>query len=750
MTGAARALRLSGADVAITAAIFAWAVVEAIVLDGAAPRSLRVAFAVAVTAPMVVRNRAPVAAFGIAVAAFAIDCATDILPLEAVTPMQLLPLTTYPLAAFATSRRLAGALAVVAIVLPPALAAALVVDAPVTLGDAVALLVVQSVAAGAGWSVRLRREEADRQAASFAEAGRAGDELVREGIEEERARIARELRAIVARALAAMEASLSRLDRATPQVLGATAASLQGHAAAVMADLQRLLGVLPEGAQGVQLPVSAEASLAGARTRGWATELVWRGAGEPAAGAALAAGRVVEEVLAGEPPAGAQEVTVRIDGRGDGLHLRISGRGPAPAALGDPAARSSLRERARLHGGAARIVRRRQRWAVETELPGAGVLRAPWRQHAFGDLIVIGAASLVVVDEARRTGDGNALAALLVGALVFMLPLALRRRVPVAAVLAMAAGLWAMQLGGLLPSPSRAPMLVALLGSGAAAMHIADARVAFAVAVTATTSAVVVNLLQLPEGAAVTDTPIILFLFVSAWTFGRLVRGTMDRAQDARAGERALTVEHVRRLQDAVDGERRAVARDLHDVVGHGVSLVGVLAGAAAAQARQDPERARRALRDARTAVAQARAEVDRLTGALGEDDGAAHGVSLEDVHDLVDAACGSGQRVTCEIDAGAAPVPAGVAVSVYRIVQEALTNVRKHAPGAATTVRVARGPDAVVVEVRNGAAPPAEADGTRRGITGMQERARLLGGDLDAAPQPDGGFAVEARLPVA
>ncbi|MFA9272478.1 MAG: hypothetical protein ACEQSX_17325, partial [Baekduiaceae bacterium] len=257
MTGALRRLGLSPADAAITLAIVAWAVAEAATLDNATPIGWRLAFAVVFTVAMASRIRWPGAALAVALTAFVVDLVFDVLPIQAVTPIQLLPLATYALASVGEDRRFAGFAAVAAVIMPPLLFAPMARDAPVTTRDIVSLLVVQIVAAGAGWSVRRRREEADRQAESLLAAGLEGDDLVREGVEEERARIARELRAIVARSLSAMDERLRGMETASRDGLAVIAVDLQTRAAGVMAELQRLLGVLPDRAPGVSVPASA-------------------------------------------------------------------------------------------------------------------------------------------------------------------------------------------------------------------------------------------------------------------------------------------------------------------------------------------------------------------------------------------------------------------------------------------------------------------------------------------------------------
>ena len=760
---AAHQLRLSSTDAAITVAIVAWAIAEAASIRGDAPVEARLAFAVAATTPMVIRNRFPAAALGIAAAAFLADVFWQVLPLFAVTPIQLLPLATYAVASLGADRRASGLVAIVAVLTPPLIYIGLVTDAPVTITDIISLLVIQTVASGAGWAVRGRREEAERQAERLRVASAAGDEVVQSGLGEERARIARELRAIVARNLAAMERGVAGLPGRGG--LAEAAALLQRRSADVMAELQRLLGVLHDAQPPLAHPVSVAQAVAVARERGWTITLGDVPAAAP--GATLAAGRVTEEVLAGAPP-GPGAVRMRVTGEDGGLRLRLAGAAPRPTALEDPVSRSSLDERVRLHGGRARIVRRR-RWVVDARLPAAAAARPPRGTYLLGDAVVVGTASLIVVADARAPGGAGPLLSVALGALVFVVPLALRRRAPLAVALVIAAGLFALEAGGVLPDVTRTPIIAALLGSGTAAMHIASRTTALVATAAVGGSAVVVNLMQLPPGEPKTDTPIILFMCVMAYAFGRLVRENTDRARDARLGEEQVAATQRLRLRSAVEEERRAVARDLHDVVAHGVSLIGVLAGAAAAQGASDPARAAASLEAARSTIAQVRVEVDRLTAALGVGAGLGVGsavghitgdagpggdsdpapVGLVDLERLVDSARRGGQQVALDLRDGGG-VQAGVAVSAYRIVQESLTNARKHARGAAAHVRVARVGDLLEVVVENARPDAARpGPGTGRGIAGMRERARLLGGELVAEPTAAGGFRVQARIPL-
>lgn len=754
--GLARDLRLSATDGAITVAIVAWAVAEAISISGDSAVGWRVLFALAVSVPMAIRIRAPWAALAVAFGAFLADTLFTILPLFAVTPIQLLPLATYAVVSIADDRRAAGYAGIAAVVVPIVLFVPLTHDAPVTITDVVSLLIVQSVAAGAGWAVRIRREEADRQAARLRAARASADERLRASLDDERARLARELRVIVARGVDALDRGLVSAAQAPAGELAAIAAGLQRRSAAVMNELQRLLGVLHEASPGVSLPVSPEGAAGEADDRGWQVAVVE--AAESAPGTTVAAGRIVEEVLAGRP-AGPQAaaVDVRIARAGDGLRVRLTGASPAPPSLTDAVRRGSIRERARLHGGDLRVRRGLRRWQVDAHLPAVG--SAPPRStHLLGDAVVLGAATLIVVDDANLVTAVEPWTLVLCETLAFIVPLALRRRFPLTAVLVIAAGLLGMQLAGVLPQQSRTAIIAALLGAGTAAMHIEHRPTALLATGTVACSAIVTNLLQLPEGAVYTDTPIILFMVVMAYAFGRLVRENVARTLHARDGQELVNERQRERLQSAIEDERRSVARDLHDVVAHGVSLVGVLAGAAQAQAHTDPVAARASLEAARGAIAQAGVEIGRLTAVLGSggaDDEVGATADLGGLRALVGAAERGGQPVTLHLTAAAADVvPPGVAASVYRIVQESLTNARKHAGAAPVTVDVALdGRDWLEVVVSN--APPREGDrqpsvpGAGRGISGMTERARLLGGELRAGATDDGGFAVFARLPL-
>jgi signal transduction histidine kinase len=253
------------------------------------------------------------------------------------------------------------------------------------------------------------------------------------------------------------------------------------------------------------------------------------------------------------------------------------------------------------------------------------------------------------------------------------------------------------------------------------------------------------------------------------WYVGRQLRLREERA----VLKRRHQVDEARRI---IAEERTHIARELHDVVAHQVSMMTVQAGAAQAVAATDPEAARRAMAAVEEAGRQALDELRHLLGVLrpesasngagsngaGSNGAAANGVGpqpgLADLPRLLDQVRGAGLTVDVHDEVRTA-LPIRVQLSAYRIVQEALTNVLKHGgPGTRAEVRLSEGADGVTIEIVDHATPsptrpPVAGRPARRtaghGIIGMRERAVLLGGTLDTGPRPGGGFRVVARLPV-
>lgn len=228
--------------------------------------------------------------------------------------------------------------------------------------------------------------------------------------------------------------------------------------------------------------------------------------------------------------------------------------------------------------------------------------------------------------------------------------------------------------------------------------------------------------------------------------------------------ERAETAERTREEEALrrVGEERLRIARDVHDVVAHAMVAINVQAGVGAHLLDRDPEQSRQTLQDIKKLSGEA---LDDLRATLGtlrapeDDEGApvhpAQGLrELDDLGELGESLRSAGVTVDVEIDQATGTLPASVTTTGYRIVQEALTNVIRHASGSRVQVRVTREDDRVVVDVRDDGrgvvrVGAAAAPGTGSGVRGMRERALAAGGTLDAGPVDGGGWRVLATLPI-
>jgi signal transduction histidine kinase len=239
-----------------------------------------------------------------------------------------------------------------------------------------------------------------------------------------------------------------------------------------------------------------------------------------------------------------------------------------------------------------------------------------------------------------------------------------------------------------------------------------------------------------------------LLLFVAPLV-GGLVAGT--RRTRALAAEKALVEAEARA---AVAEERARIARELHDVVTHHINLVVLQAMAASGTLDRDPERVREPLRVIEASGREALTEMRRLLGVLRDDDTErplAPQPGVEDVEGLVGAARTAGLSVGLAVTGTPRHLPAGLALTVYRIVQESLTNAARYAAGSRVGVSLRYDPESVEVAVVDdgGAHDEHAASGGGRGLLGMRERVAVFAGTLETGPSPDGGFAVHARLPL-
>lgn len=246
-----------------------------------------------------------------------------------------------------------------------------------------------------------------------------------------------------------------------------------------------------------------------------------------------------------------------------------------------------------------------------------------------------------------------------------------------------------------------------------------------------------------------------LAFYAAAWALGDLARNQRaDRAELRRRADQ-LAEEREHRARQAVLDERVRIARELHDVVAHHVSVMGVQAAAARHVLAADPAGASAAMAQVEESGRQAVGELQRLVGVLrdtGPEEVEAPQPTLAELPALVEGMVQAGIAAQVRTVGRARPLPSSVELSAYRIVQEALTNVVRHAPGAPVTVVLTWLPGALQVEVVNGRPDPSAVPagpGGGRGLVGMRERAAMLGGSVVAGVGSRGGYRVAATLPL-
>jgi signal transduction histidine kinase len=237
------------------------------------------------------------------------------------------------------------------------------------------------------------------------------------------------------------------------------------------------------------------------------------------------------------------------------------------------------------------------------------------------------------------------------------------------------------------------------------------------------------------------------------WVMGLLYRQRLLRVSELEGETTRLKRDRDAAARAAVAEERSRIARELHDVVAHSVSVMTVQAGAARHTLDPAETEMQEALKSIETAGRQALVELRRLLGILrqADDEPALAPVpSLADLDRLIAQLHDAGLPTVLHIEGESAPLPPGVDLAAYRIVQEALTNCLKHAGPTRAEVRVCYRRHELELEVLDdGRSNRAAGNGTGHGLIGMRERVSLYGGFFEAGPRPDGGFAVHARLPL-
>ena len=263
-----------------------------------------------------------------------------------------------------------------------------------------------------------------------------------------------------------------------------------------------------------------------------------------------------------------------------------------------------------------------------------------------------------------------------------------------------------------------------------------------------------VDLPRLQQGAAVDDVVPGWVILAGIWGLGRWMRTRRFEHASLLAHNTALERDREEASRAAVAYERARIAHELHDLVAHSMAVIVLQAQAANRVLPEDVAAARRSLAAIESVGRAGMDELRRLLDVLlVEAEGVEPGArpSLEQLDDLVAQVRAAGLEVTVDIDGTPGPLPPGLDLSAYRIVQEALTNALKHGGQAPTSVRVGYGPETLTIRVSNPATRARSASDERvgHGLISMRERAALYGGALEAGPDPDGDFVVHATLPL-
>ncbi len=376
-----------------------------------------------------------------------------------------------------------------------------------------------------------------------------------------------------------------------------------------------------------------------------------------------------------------------------------------------------------------------------------------------GDSLLAGAVALfdVLIFVARVASPADEPPPWYVNVLIVVgvvVPLVFRRKYPIPAA-------WVVLVVGI---PHSALQLgVAALSATCIALYTLVAYVGRRPALLYAVANVVISVVQLgiqsnTTGTWLVSTTVSILSIALCWTLGEFAGAR--RAYHAEVEQRLalLEVERDHQAQMAVAAERARIARELHDVVAHAVSVIVVQADGAAYAIHSQPELAERAVKTISATGREALTELRRLLGVLRSEEAGEERTpqpaGTQSLSELAERVRAVGLPVRLEIVGDVDDLPAGVGLGIYRIVQEALTNSLKHAgPGTKAVVRVERTNDEVRLNIADDGR---QSVGTLVGVSGgngligMRERALVFGGSLDAGPRPGGGWLVHARLPLA
>ncbi|WP_407341717.1 sensor histidine kinase [Pengzhenrongella phosphoraccumulans] len=378
--------------------------------------------------------------------------------------------------------------------------------------------------------------------------------------------------------------------------------------------------------------------------------------------------------------------------------------------------------------------------------------------HAFHlDALAAGLFALVAVPTATDllTGYSTTSTATHVWALLVILPLAWRRTRPVASAIAVfAVGLVHVLAGQSLIFPADIAVLIALYSVTVYGPRWAH-RTAIAGALTGSLLLAVTLVLQQNGAGLVAIWLLASVTALAVWAFGLVRRARYETLIALRDRAERLEVERDQQAQLATSAERARIAREMHDIIAHSLSVIIAQADGGRYAAQADPAAAARSLGTIAETGRAALADMRRLLGVLrvGEDGATAlvPQPAATDLEQLVEQMRASGMRVSFARMGAPRTLPPGAGMVAYRICQESLTNVMKHAgPDPSVTVLVQWLPEALALEVSDdGRGAAAVSDGRGQGLVGMRERAAMFGGSVAAGPRAGGGFRVRVDLPM-
>jgi signal transduction histidine kinase len=332
---------------------------------------------------------------------------------------------------------------------------------------------------------------------------------------------------------------------------------------------------------------------------------------------------------------------------------------------------------------------------------------------------------------------------------VATLALAFRRRAPLAGAFVVAAAVAVPELFGTLTIQLWGDFVPLLIAAYSVTRHSSQRTAALGAG--ALGVALLVIELRVPAVRTTANIPFAWVPFLAACAGGRVLQAREQRHAQVSDQARRLATERDETVREAIAEERARIARELHDIVAHSVSVMVVQAGAAEDLLDRDPQGARPPLLSIQESGRQAVADLSRMLGLLRSEDAAlarAPQPGTAQLAELVAQMDKVGLPVSLTTEGTPRDLTPGVELAGFRIVQEALTNTLKHAGPATAAVRLRYADDAVEIEVvddgRGG-----RVNGNGHGLIGMRERVTLYGGTLDAGPRPGGGFAVRARLPL-